>query len=74
MFKNTHYRIDYLMNGHYKSFYIRSEHMDSTEAWHWAAVDAGYGHIPKSRTDRVPKTSKPQAERLGISGVQWASA
>lgn len=70
----SHYRVDYLLNGHYKTFYIRAEKMDNTEAWHWAAVDAGFGHIPKSRSDRVPKTSRPQAERRGIADVQWSAA
>lgn len=74
MSQNCHYRVDYLLNGSYKTFYIRTDKMDNSEAWHWAAVDAGFGHIPKSRSDRVPKTSKPQAEKYGISEVQWSPA
>jgi hypothetical protein len=48
--------------------------MDNADAWHWAAVDAGIGQIPKYRTDKVPKVSKPQAERLGITNVEWSAA
>jgi hypothetical protein len=48
--------------------------MDNADAWHWAAVDAGFGQIPKYRSDKVPKVSKPQAERLGITNVEWSAA
>lgn len=71
MAQDKHYRIDYLNNGAYKTFYIAAERMDSAEAWHWASVDAGFGQIPKYRRDPVPKLSKPQAERLGIANVEW---
>jgi hypothetical protein len=66
-----HYRIDYLLKGNYKTFYISAEKMDNAEAWHWATVDAGFGQIPKYRSDRVPKISKPQAEHLGVAQVEW---
>lgn len=69
-----HYRIDYLLNGGYKTFYIRANKMDNAEAWHWASVDAGYGQLPKYRTDPITKLSKPQAERFGITGVEWSTA
>lgn len=46
--------------------------MSNAEAWYWATVDAGIGLIPKYRLDPVPKLSKPQAERLGLTNVEWA--
>ena len=69
--QEAHYRIDYLLNGAYKTFYLRAASMNNADAWHWAAVDAGIGQIPKYRTDKVPKVSKPLAERLGLSNVEW---
>ncbi|WP_440780092.1 DUF6555 family protein [Pseudomonas syringae] len=74
MADEKHYRIDYLLHGSYKTFYIRAGVMDNKEAWHWASVDAGFGAIPKYRSDPVPKLSKPQAEKLGLSNVEWARA
>lgn len=74
MAQEHHYRIDYLLNGAYKTFYVRSFHMDNPEAWHWATVDAGYGQLPKYRHDPITKLSKPQAERLGITNVEWSRA
>ncbi|WP_434678824.1 hypothetical protein J3P77_00150 [Pseudomonas sp. R1-18] len=74
MSDDKHYRIDYLLHGNYKTFYIRAGSMDNQEAWHWATVDAGFGAIPKYRSDRVPKLSKPQAEKLGLSNVEWTMA
>lgn len=67
----AHYRIDYLLHGAYKTFYIRAASMSNADAWHWATVDAGFSQIPKYRTDKVPKLSKPQAEQLGITRVEW---
>ncbi|HEX8594411.1 MAG TPA: DUF6555 family protein, partial [Pseudomonas sp.] len=40
----------------------------------WAAVDAGFAQIPKYRSDKIPKLSKPQVERHGIENVQWSAA
>jgi hypothetical protein len=74
MAQSTHFRIDYLLNGSYKTFYVSAPKMDNADAWHWAAVDAGFGQIPKYRNDKVPKVSKPQAERLGITNVEWSAA
>jgi hypothetical protein len=71
---HNHYRIDYLFNGAYKSFHICAEKMNSDEAWHWATVDAGFGQIPKYRTDKPLKLSKPKAERLGVTDVEWRQA
>lgn len=70
---SNHYQIDYLLNGSYKTVRVCAENMNNAEAWHWATVDAGFGHIPKYRLDRVPKLSKPQAERLGITDVAWVT-
>jgi len=74
MLHNEHYRINYLLNGTYKTFYVRADCMNNAEAWHWAAVDAGFGQIPKYRCDKVPKVSKPHAERQGVTDVQWSCA
>lgn len=71
---SSHYKIDYLFHGAYKTFYVNADVMNNAEAWNWAAVDAGVGQIAKYRSDKVTKISKPQAERLGISDVQWTPA
>lgn len=74
MLHSPHYEIDYLLHGTRKTLYVRTELMNNPEAWHWAAVDAGFGQIPKYRIDKVPKVSKPLAERLGITEVAWSPA
>lgn len=74
MAQEQHYRIDYLLKGAYKTLYIRTAKMDNAEAWHWASVDAGFGQIPKYRFDPAPKLTKPQAEKFGISDVEWKKA
>lgn len=74
MAQEHHYRIDYLLQGAYKTFYIRASKMDNAEAWHWATVDAGIGQLPKYRTDPVSRLSKPQAEKHGITNVEWSKA
>lgn len=71
---SAHYRIDYVLNGCGKNFYLSAQSMSNAEAWHWAAVDSGVGQIPKYRSDKVKVISKPVAERHGIAGVQWAAA
>lgn len=65
------FTIDYVIHGEAKTFVIRSDRMDNAEAWHWASCDAGLGHIPRSSRDKTRKTSKPMAERFGITGVKW---
>ncbi|MGV8921425.1 MAG: DUF6555 family protein [Pseudomonas sp.] len=72
--KSTHFRIDYLINGSYKTFYIHSDSMDKDEAWHWATVDAGIGQIPKYRSDKVPRLRQWEAEQLGLTQVEWKAA
>jgi len=74
MAQEKHYRIHYLLNGAFKSFYIRTPLMDNAEAWHWATVDAGYGQLLRYRSDPVAKLSKPKAERFGITDVEWSRA
>ncbi|WP_341522985.1 DUF6555 family protein [Pseudomonas sp. G.S.17] len=74
MAQDNHYRIDYLLQGLYRTFYIRAETMSHAEAWYWATVDAGLGQIPKYRNDKSPKLSKPQAESLGLTSVEWSLA
>jgi len=74
MAQQKHYRIDYLLHGTFKTFYISASVMDNAEAWHWASVDAGIGEIPKYRTDKVNKVSKPKAEQLGVTNVEWHEA
>ncbi|GFM50518.1 DUF6555 family protein [Pseudomonas capsici] len=69
-----HYRIDYLLNGTFKSFYIRADNMDNAEAWHYASVDAGLARIPKYRLEKVPRVTKPHAEHFGITNVEWVKA
>ncbi|WP_422418695.1 DUF6555 family protein [Pseudomonas sp. GZD-222] len=63
--------IDYLLHGEHKSFIIRAEMMDNTEAWHWASCDAGVGRIGRYGREKVKKVSKPLAERYGITEVRW---
>jgi hypothetical protein len=48
--------------------------MNNAAAWNWAAVDAGFGQIPKYRMDKVPAISKPKAEQFGLSNVQWTES
>ena len=74
MAQEHHYRIDYVFNGSFKSFYIRASEMNNAEAWHWATVDAGFGQLPRYRSDPVAKLSKPKAERFGITDVEWSRA
>ncbi|RRV10578.1 hypothetical protein EGJ27_02885 [Pseudomonas sp. v388] len=74
MAQEQHFRIDYLLNRAYKTFYIRAALMDNAQAWHWATVDAGIGQIPKYRNDPIPRLSKPQAEKHGITNVEWNRA
>ncbi|MEN4748898.1 DUF6555 family protein [Pseudomonas sp. Ps21-P2] len=74
MAHSAHYRIDYIHNGTYKSFYVSTETMTNAEAWHWAAVDSGVAQIPKYRRDNVQVVSKTLAERHGIAEVQWSQA
>ncbi|RXU03837.1 hypothetical protein B1F68_22220 [Pseudomonas syringae] len=69
-----HYRIDYLLNGSFKSFYIRTENKDNAQAWHCASVDAGLARIPKYRLEKVARVSKPYAEHFGVTNVEWAQA
>ncbi|MEE4672842.1 DUF6555 family protein [Pseudomonas alliivorans] len=70
----THYRIDYLLHGQFKSFYICTRAMDDSISWHWATVDAGFSSIPKYRMDKFPSLTKEQALGLGVSEVQWVKA
>lgn len=69
-----HYRIDYLLHGAYKTLYVRAESMCRADAWHWASVDAGFGVLPKYRSDKPLRLSRPQAEALGITNVEWLDA
>ncbi|MFF7708568.1 DUF6555 family protein [Pseudomonas sp. NPDC007930] len=66
--------IDYRLHGSQKSFVLRHDHMDNAEAWHWASCDAGIGHIARNRHDKIKKTSKPMAEKYGITDVTWREA
>jgi hypothetical protein len=70
----THYLIRYCLHGQEKRFYVYSPRMTNAQAWHMAAVDAGFAKIPKYRSDRVPEFSKPKAERIGISDVEGLPA
>ena len=63
--------IDYILHGEPKSFIIRLEKLDTVEAWHWASCDAGVGRIGRFAREHVKKTSQEQAEKFGITNVQW---
>ncbi|WP_213881674.1 DUF6555 family protein [Pseudomonas sp. dw_358] len=67
------YTIDYILHGEARSFVIRADKMDTAQAWHWASCDAGFGHIPRSPRDQTRRTTRPVAERFGISEVKWRS-
>jgi hypothetical protein len=68
------YVIDYRLHGTPRSFIIRAEMMDNSEAWHWAACDAGIGRIGRYAREKVKKTTRPWAERFGIADVRWRAA
>ncbi|WP_166365193.1 DUF6555 family protein [Pseudomonas akapageensis] len=68
------YVIDYLLHGTPKSFIIRAERMDNSEAWHWAACDAGIGRIGRYGREKVKKTTRPWAEKFGIADVRWRAS
>jgi hypothetical protein len=68
------YVIDYCLHGQPKSFVIRAAHMNNDEAWHWASCDAGFGRIERNTRDRIKKTSRPWAERFGITGATCRAA
>ncbi|WP_434557413.1 hypothetical protein J3P95_13870 [Pseudomonas sp. Z5-35] len=65
------YIIDYMLHGEPKSFIIRADLMNNSEAWHWASCDAGVGRIPKFGREKVKRVSKPMAEKYGITDVRW---
>ncbi|WLG97987.1 hypothetical protein J3P89_11075 [Pseudomonas sp. Z1-14] len=68
------YIIDYVLHGEPKSFIIRAEVMNNSEAWHWASCDAGVGRIPKFGREKVKRVSKPMAEKYGITDVRWRAS
>lgn len=65
------FTIDYTLHGNQKSFIIRLDQIDAAQAWHWASCDAGIGHIPRHKHDRIKRTSQSEAEQAGIGNVQW---
>jgi hypothetical protein len=66
------YRIAYLFKGADTTFYIRAALMNDAEAWHWATINAGLAKIPKYPTDKSPKLTRQQAEKLGIANLLWS--
>jgi hypothetical protein len=72
--QSAHYRIDYVLNGSGKSFYVSTATMSNAEAWHWAAVDCGVAPIPRYQHEQKKVVSKPLAERHGIAEVLWTQA
>lgn len=68
------YIIDYNFHGAPKSFIIRRETMNSSEAWLWASCDAGVAFIPKPGRRPFKPFTKPMAEKLGVTDVQWKEA
>ncbi|MCS3420704.1 hypothetical protein HX875_22620 [Pseudomonas yamanorum] len=72
----TIYTIHYLLHGEPKTFVVRAEVMNNAEAWHWAAVDADIAHvgrIGRQGHERVKKTTRPWAEKFGITEVTWTA-
>ncbi|MBK4997871.1 hypothetical protein IAE37_000147 [Pseudomonas sp. S31] len=65
------YVIEYELHGEYRTFILRSERMDNTDAWHWASCDAGVGIIPRFGQHKIKKVSRPMAERYGVANVRW---
>jgi hypothetical protein len=63
-----------VLHGEPKSFIIRAEVMNNSEAWHWASCDAGVGRIPKFGREKVKRVSKPMAEKYGITDVRWRAS
>ncbi len=63
--------IDYTLHGEPRSFIIRLEKLDTAQAWHWASCDAGVGRIGRFAREQVKQTSREQAEKFGITDVQW---
>ncbi len=48
--------------------------MNNAEAWHWASCDAGVAHvgrIGRQGHERTKKTTRPWAEKYGITEVTW---
>jgi len=72
--KSHIFTVEYVLHGEAKSFVVRDDKMDNAEAWHWASCDAGLGHIMRNSRDKTRKTSKPMAERFGISDVRWSAS
>ncbi|MDB5997302.1 MAG: hypothetical protein JWP42_4438 [Pseudomonas sp.] len=65
------YIIEYKLHGEPKSFIIRTKIRNNADAWHWASCDAGVAPIPKPGRPPLKIVSKPQAEKYGLSDVQW---
>ena len=68
------YTITYQLHGQPKSFVVRAEVMNNAEAWHWAAVDADIAHVSRIGRvghEQVKKTTRPWAEKYGITDVNW---
>ncbi|MGY2853067.1 hypothetical protein ACVWWF_001472 [Pseudomonas tolaasii] len=50
--------------------------MNNAEAWHWAAVDADIAHVSRIGRvghEQVKKTTRPWAEKFGITEVTWVA-
>lgn len=74
MNRTTHYKIDYLLHGQRKYFYIFCVDMDEATAWHMAAADAGYAELPRFRRKLTSIMSRSHAELHGISCLTWQAA
>lgn len=66
-----HYKIDYIFNGQFKSFYICTIAMDDSLALYWAAVDCGIRPIPKYRLAKAASITMNEARSLGITEIEW---
>lgn len=72
--KRKIYIIDYCLHGEPKNFVIQLDDMSNAIAWNWASCDAGVGTIPKPTHPEIRHTSKPIAERYGVTDVRWRVA
>ncbi|WP_236192395.1 DUF6555 family protein [Pseudomonas urethralis] len=67
----TLFTVEYHLHGKPRSFVLRLESMNDAAAWNWAACDAGVAVIPKFGGRGIRPVGKDQAERYGISLVNW---
>lgn len=67
----AYFVIRYRLRDIKKSFCLHSVGMSHAQAWHMAAVNAGYGNISANDCALVPVISISEAKQLGITDVEW---